>query len=119
MAGQARSMRLNGRRTSRLGERMALSAAQMAQMSALLDEALGLDEAGRRQWLERLGPEHGELEGALRQALLPQESDGAGSDRLATLGSAPISWSGRSDPAAWPRCGWRSAPTGPSSVRWR
>jgi serine/threonine protein kinase/cytochrome c-type biogenesis protein CcmH/NrfG len=64
---------------------MALSAAQMAQMSALLDEALELDEAGRRQWLERLGPEHRELEGALRQALLPQESDGAGSDRLATL----------------------------------
>ncbi len=64
---------------------MALSAAQMAQMSALLDEALELDEAGRRQWLERLGPEHRELEGALRQALLPQESNGAGSDRLATL----------------------------------
>jgi hypothetical protein len=30
---------------------MGLSAAQMAQMSALLDEALELDEAGRRQWL--------------------------------------------------------------------
>jgi serine/threonine protein kinase/TolB-like protein/Tfp pilus assembly protein PilF len=64
---------------------MGLSAAQMAQMSALLDEALKLDAAGRRQWLERLGPEHRELEGALRQALLPQDSDGAGSDRLATL----------------------------------
>jgi len=64
---------------------MALSAAQMAQMSALLDEALELDEAGRRQWLERLGPEHRELGGALRRALLPQESDGAGSDPLATL----------------------------------
>jgi len=64
---------------------MALSAAQMAQMSALLDGALDLDEAGRRQWLDRLGPEHRELEGALRQALLPQQSDGAGSDRLATL----------------------------------
>jgi serine/threonine protein kinase len=64
---------------------MGLSAAQMAQMSALLDEALDLDEAGRRQWLERLGPEHRELESALRQALLPQEGDGAGLDRLATL----------------------------------
>src|SRR6266404_5349991 len=64
---------------------MVLSAAQMAQMSALLDQALDLDEAGRRQWLERLGPEHRELEGALRQALLPQESNGAGSDHLPTL----------------------------------
>jgi serine/threonine protein kinase len=78
-------MRLNGCRTRRCGEQMGLSAAQMAQMSALLDEALDLDEAGRRQWLDRLGPEHRELEGALRQALLPQESDGARSDRLATL----------------------------------
>jgi serine/threonine protein kinase len=66
-------------------EQMGLSAAQMAQMSALLDEALDLDEAGRRQWLERLGPEHRELEGALRQALLPREGDELGSDRLATL----------------------------------
>jgi serine/threonine protein kinase/TolB-like protein/thioredoxin-like negative regulator of GroEL len=64
---------------------MGLSAVQMARMSALLDEALELDEAGRRLWLDRLGPEHRELEGALRQALLPQEGDGAGSDRLATL----------------------------------
>jgi serine/threonine protein kinase len=64
---------------------MGLSAAQMVQMSALLDEALDLDEAGRRQWLERLGPEHRELQAALRQALLPQDSDRAGSDRLATL----------------------------------
>jgi serine/threonine protein kinase len=64
---------------------MGLSAAQMAQMSALLDEALDLDEAGRRRWLDSLGPEHRDLESALRQALLPQESDGAGSDRLATL----------------------------------
>ena len=64
---------------------MGLSAAQMAQMSALLDEALELDEAGRRQWLERLGPQHLELQGALRQALLPLESEAASLDRLATL----------------------------------
>jgi serine/threonine protein kinase/protein involved in temperature-dependent protein secretion len=64
---------------------MVLSAAQMAQMSALLDEALELDEAGRRQWLDRLEPEHRELEGALRHALLLRESEGADSDRLAAL----------------------------------
>src|ERR1700758_3150389 len=64
---------------------MALSAAQMSEMSALLDEALELDEAGRRQWLERLDPGHRELAGPLRQALLQQESEGAGSDQLAAL----------------------------------
>jgi len=33
---------------------MGLSISQMARMSQLLDEALPLDEAGRRAWLERL-----------------------------------------------------------------
>jgi hypothetical protein len=49
-----------------------LSAAQMAQMSRLLDEALELDEPGRRRWLEALPPEHKDLEPALRRALVPQ-----------------------------------------------
>jgi serine/threonine protein kinase/TolB-like protein/Tfp pilus assembly protein PilF len=57
----------------------------MAQMSALLDEALDLDEAGRGQWLERLAPEYLELESALRQVLLPQESQAADADAVATL----------------------------------
>jgi serine/threonine protein kinase/Tfp pilus assembly protein PilF len=64
---------------------MRLSAAQLTQMSRLLDEALDLDEAGRRQWLERLAPEHRELEASLRHALLGQESHGIGSDGLNTL----------------------------------
>jgi len=64
---------------------MGLSAAQLTQMSRLLDEALELDEPGRRQWLERLAPEHRELEAALRHALLAQESPGAGSHELNTL----------------------------------
>jgi serine/threonine protein kinase/Tfp pilus assembly protein PilF len=40
-------------------------------MSQLLDEALALDEAGRRVWLENLPSEHRDLEPALREALLP------------------------------------------------
>ena len=61
---------------------MGLSAAQLTQMSRLLDEALDLDEPGRRQWLERLAPEHRELEAALRHALLAQERPGTCSDEL-------------------------------------
>jgi eukaryotic-like serine/threonine-protein kinase len=64
---------------------MGLSAEQLSRMNRLLDEALDLDEPGRRQWLERLAPEHRDLEAALRQALLAQESPGAGADRLDTL----------------------------------
>jgi serine/threonine protein kinase len=51
-------------------QRIGLSAKQMARMSALLEEALDLDEAGRREWLQCLAPEHSVLEPALRQALL-------------------------------------------------
>jgi serine/threonine protein kinase/tetratricopeptide (TPR) repeat protein len=43
----------------------------MARMSQLLDEALALDEAGRRAWLERATQEHADLAVALREALLP------------------------------------------------
>lgn len=64
---------------------MRLSATQLAQMNRLLDEALDLDEPARRQWLERLAPEHRELEAALRQALFAHETRGAGADRLDTL----------------------------------
>jgi hypothetical protein len=46
----------------------------MAQMSQLLDEALELNPEGRRRWLEALSPEPRHLELALRQALLPEES---------------------------------------------
>jgi serine/threonine protein kinase/TolB-like protein/lipoprotein NlpI len=63
---------------------MGLTAAQMAQMSALLDQALELDDAQRRHWLERLAPEHRELAAALRQALL-----GDGSAQLVTLPKFP------------------------------
>jgi serine/threonine protein kinase/TolB-like protein len=49
----------------------------MALMSQLLDEALPLDDAGRRAWLERLPLEHGDLAAALREALLPDEAQAA------------------------------------------
>jgi TolB-like protein/Tfp pilus assembly protein PilF len=62
-----------------------LSAARMAQMSRLLDEALELDPESRRRWLEALSPEHRDLEPALRQALLREESQTTGTDRLGTL----------------------------------
>jgi serine/threonine-protein kinase len=61
---------------------MVLSAAQMAQMSRLLDEVLDLDPAGRRRWLERLAPEHAALAPALRQALLAKSAGGADWDTL-------------------------------------
>jgi serine/threonine-protein kinase len=64
---------------------MALSIAQMALMSQLLDEALPLDSAGRRAWLERLSPEHRDLELALRQALLSGAAQAADLKAVSTL----------------------------------
>jgi eukaryotic-like serine/threonine-protein kinase len=56
---------------------MRLTIRQMALMSRLLDEALPLDEAGRRLWLVGLSPEYQDLAQALRAALLPEEVEGA------------------------------------------
>jgi serine/threonine protein kinase len=64
---------------------MVLSIPQIALMSRLLDEALPLDAAGRRLWLERLPPEHQDLAPALRQALLSGDSQAAGCKGLVTL----------------------------------
>ncbi len=51
---------------------MRLSAPQIAVMSRLLDEALPLDDSGRRRWLETLPPDYQDLFVPLRQALLPE-----------------------------------------------
>ncbi len=51
---------------------MRLNASQLALMSRLLDEALPLDDAGRRRWLEALPAEYADLLPALRPALLPE-----------------------------------------------
>jgi eukaryotic-like serine/threonine-protein kinase len=64
---------------------MALSAAGIAQMSKLLDQALPLDAAARERWLEQLAPEHQHLEPVLRQSLLPQDDASSGLVGLDTL----------------------------------
>jgi serine/threonine protein kinase/TolB-like protein/Flp pilus assembly protein TadD len=57
----------------------------MARMSRLLDEALALDEAGRRPWLERATQEHPDLGAALREALLPGAAQAAELKALMSL----------------------------------
>jgi WD40 repeat protein/serine/threonine protein kinase len=57
----------------------------MASMSRLLEEALSLDEAGRRAWLQRLAPEHQDLTRPLREALLPEHSEGSSYHKLSTF----------------------------------
>jgi serine/threonine protein kinase/Tol biopolymer transport system component len=64
---------------------MTLSAAQMALMSRLLDEALPLDAAGRRDWLDKLSPEYRDLAQHLREALLPADAQAAELNSLSTL----------------------------------
>jgi eukaryotic-like serine/threonine-protein kinase len=64
---------------------MALSIPQMARMSRLLEEALALDEAGRRVWLERAMQEHPDLADALREALLPGPARAAQLQELMSL----------------------------------
>jgi serine/threonine protein kinase len=64
---------------------MGLSISQIAVMSRLLDEALLLDTAGRRAWLEQLSPEHMDVAPALRRVLLPDESEVAAAEALNTL----------------------------------
>ena len=58
---------------------------QLVLMSRLLDEALPLDEAGRRAWLEDLYPRYQDLTEALRQALLPSDDESSAIESLATL----------------------------------
>src|ERR1700722_5240738 len=53
---------------------MGLSSPQMVRMSRLLDEALALDQAGRREWLAALAPEHQDIAEALREALSPGDA---------------------------------------------
>jgi serine/threonine protein kinase/TolB-like protein len=64
---------------------MGLSIPQMALMSRLLDEALPLDAAGRRAWLEKLSPPYRDLAAVLREALLPEDVPTAGSTAASIL----------------------------------
>jgi serine/threonine protein kinase/Tol biopolymer transport system component len=83
---------------------MTLSVAQMALMSRLLDEALPLDAAARRDWLDRLPPEYQELAPHLRAALLPEDSQAA---ELKSL-SAPPRFGGADQDSRQPASGLQS-----------
>ena len=67
---------------------MSLSSQQMARMSRLLDEALPLDTAARRAWLQSLSPDCQDLLSALRTALLGghEASEGLGHDDVEVAG---------------------------------
>src|SRR5277367_6249104 len=64
---------------------MRFTAPQMTALSRLLDEALPLDDAGRRRWLETLESGYEELLPALRQALLPEFREPVNSRSFLTL----------------------------------
>jgi serine/threonine protein kinase len=70
---------------------LALSVAQMAILSRLLDEALALDSSGRLMWLESLAPQYQDLTQILRDALFPEPTKPAGRLDLSTLPSLNIS----------------------------
>lgn len=75
---------------------MGLSSGQMARMSRLLDEALPLDAAGRRAWLERLPRDDQDFAPLLREALLPGGASNGNPDRLVTLPKLCVSDPGES-----------------------
>jgi serine/threonine protein kinase/tetratricopeptide (TPR) repeat protein len=77
---------------------MRLSAPQVALMSRLLDEALPLDDAGRRRWLERLPPEYQDLFSPLCQALLPEFYLSADGRNFATFLESADEHAGRVEP---------------------
>ena len=61
---------------------MKFSAAEMAVISRLLDEALPLGEAARRAWLRALPADYEHLAPALKVALLPEAAGNPGAERL-------------------------------------
>ena len=77
---------------------MRLSASQIALMSRLLDEALPLDDAGRRRWLETLPEEFADLLDSLRQALLPEFHQSSDGRSFATFLESADPASGRVEP---------------------
>jgi tRNA A-37 threonylcarbamoyl transferase component Bud32/tetratricopeptide (TPR) repeat protein len=53
---------------------MSLSGSDWVKLNQLLDEALELDPADRKRWVESLGPEHSSLSDTLRDLLLREGS---------------------------------------------
>ncbi|HMK87208.1 MAG TPA: protein kinase [Steroidobacteraceae bacterium] len=64
---------------------MPLTSEQMVLMDKLLDEALPLDEAARRRWLEKLAPQYQDLSPALWKALLPDDKQRSRLEQFAAL----------------------------------
>jgi hypothetical protein len=89
---------------------MPLTIAQMALMSRLLDEALPLDEAERRAWLEKQSPEYPDLAQHLREALLPQDSQDAYSKPSLTLSGLAFAQEAGAAPASGLQPGARVGP---------
>jgi serine/threonine protein kinase/TolB-like protein/Tfp pilus assembly protein PilF len=73
---------------------MSLTTIQMARMSRLLDEALPLDEPGRRRWLEALPAADRDLALALREALLGGTDEGESAFTLFGAGEESSEMSG-------------------------
>jgi serine/threonine protein kinase/tetratricopeptide (TPR) repeat protein len=77
---------------------MRLTGPQIALMSRLLDEALPLDDAGRRRWLETLPAEYQDLFAPLRQALLPEYYQSTDGRNFATFLQSANLEAGRAEP---------------------
>jgi serine/threonine protein kinase/TolB-like protein/Flp pilus assembly protein TadD len=73
---------------------MSLTTIQMARMSKLLDEALPLDEPGRRHWLEALPAADRDLALPLREALLGGTEESESAFTLFGAGEASSQMSG-------------------------
>ena len=82
----------------------------MALMSRLLDEALPLDEADRRAWLEKQSPEYPDLAQHLREALLPQDSQAAYSKSPLSLPGLAFAQEASAAPASGLQPGARVGP---------
>jgi serine/threonine protein kinase/Tol biopolymer transport system component len=89
---------------------MGLSIPQMTRISRLLDEALSLDAAGRREWLQALPQEHQDLAQALRDALLPGEAQLARLEKLTALPELCTSTEARAPSASGLQVGARVGP---------
>src|SRR5271156_6271900 len=81
-----------------LGIRMRPTGPQIALMSRLLDEALPLDDVGRRRWLETLPAEYQDLLAPLRQALLQEFNDSSDRRNSATFLESADEQDGRVEP---------------------
>jgi serine/threonine protein kinase/tetratricopeptide (TPR) repeat protein len=77
---------------------MRLTGPQIALMSGLLDEALPLDDAGRRRWLETLPEKYQDLFAPLRQALLPEFYESPDGRNFATFLESADEQAGRVEP---------------------